>query len=137
MRTLIFVLGIIYIFFFWKILRCYIFDIRSLTFSLSFQTLQAHSRSNFNPDCLFYFISLSLLILCLRKCSDTTFTLLPLCQVSLVPRFFHIIELMCRDIMSACISMHHVHAWGLQRPEHDVGFPETEVTDGCELQCRF
>lgn len=39
------------------------------------------------------------------------------------------------DVLHACMSMHHVHAWYLHRSEENVGLPRTGVADGCELSC--
>lgn len=33
------------------------------------------------------------------------------------------------------MSVYHIPAWWLQRPEEGVGY-EIEVTNGCELPCR-
>lgn len=38
---------------------------------------------------------------------------------------------MCLCVLPACISAHLVHA----EPEEAAGFPETGVTEGCELPC--
>ena len=40
---------------------------------------------------------------------------------------------MCLSILHVCMSVHHVCALCLQRPEEDVKSPETVITDGCEL----
>lgn len=37
--------------------------------------------------------------------------------------------------LSVCISVYHVHAWCLQKPEEDAGSPEKRVTDYHELSC--
>lgn len=38
-------------------------------------------------------------------------------------------------VLSATVSVHHVCASCLQRPEGCIGSSETGVTDGCELPC--
>lgn len=38
---------------------------------------------------------------------------------------------MCTGVLSACMSMHHMHAWCPRRPEKGV----TRVTDGHEWLC--
>lgn len=35
-------------------------------------------------------------------------------------------------ILSECMSVHHVHAWCLQKPEVDIGSPGTGVPGGCK-----
>lgn len=35
--------------------------------------------------------------------------------------------------MGICMTVYHVCAWYLWRPEEGTGYPETEITDGCEL----
>jgi hypothetical protein len=35
----------------------------------------------------------------------------------------------------ACMYVHHMHIWCLQRPEEDIRFPRIGVTDGCEPPC--
>lgn len=37
------------------------------------------------------------------------------------------------ECLLACMSMHYICAWCPQGPEHNVGPPGTEVTEGCEL----
>lgn len=39
------------------------------------------------------------------------------------------------SVLIACMFTHHLHVWYLKRPEVGLGFPETGVTDGCELPC--
>jgi hypothetical protein len=41
------------------------------------------------------------------------------------------------DVLPACMSVHHLHACYLQRPEEDIGFPGLGVTDGCEPPCGY
>ena len=36
-------------------------------------------------------------------------------------------------VLPACMSVHHKHAWCLQRPEEPARTPGTGVSDGCEL----
>ena len=36
-------------------------------------------------------------------------------------------------VLSACMSVHHMHAWHLRRTKEGVGSPRTGVTDSCEL----
>ena len=39
------------------------------------------------------------------------------------------------SILPACMCMHHVHAWCLQRPGQGVRSPGTGVMEGCKKQC--
>lgn len=41
------------------------------------------------------------------------------------------------SILPACMHVHHVHAWYLQRSEEGIGSPRTRVTDGCEPLSEF
>ena len=41
------------------------------------------------------------------------------------------------SVLPACISVQHVHAWCLQRPEEGVGSPRSGVNDSCKLLCRY
>lgn len=41
------------------------------------------------------------------------------------------------NILPACMSVYHMHAWCWQRPEEDIGSPWTGVTGRCELPCGF
>lgn len=44
------------------------------------------------------------------------------------------------DILPACLSVHCMNAWCLQRPEEGIRSPRTEVTDSCgfwELNLAF
>jgi hypothetical protein len=34
------------------------------------------------------------------------------------------------------MSVHHILAWGAQRPEMGTGFPRNGIGDGCEPSCR-
>lgn len=38
-------------------------------------------------------------------------------------------------VLSATLSVHHVCASCLQRPEGGIGSPETAATDGCDPPC--
>lgn len=38
-------------------------------------------------------------------------------------------------IWSACMTVHHIFAWFLGRPEEGIGSPETQVREGCQLPC--
>lgn len=38
-------------------------------------------------------------------------------------------------IWSACMTVHHIFAWFLRRPEEGIGSPETQVREGCQLPC--
>lgn len=42
---------------------------------------------------------------------------------------------MCKCILSACMSVYHVHDWCPGVPEEGVRFPGTRVTDACEPPC--
>lgn len=43
----------------------------------------------------------------------------------------------CIDVLAAYMSVHHVHAWCLQRLEKGITCPGAEVVNGCELHCVF
>lgn len=34
-------------------------------------------------------------------------------------------------ILPTCMSVHHLHAWSLWRPEEDARYPANGVIDGC------
>jgi hypothetical protein len=38
----------------------------------------------------------------------------------------------CMTTLPACVYVHYVHAWCLQRPEEDIRSPGTGNTDGFE-----
>lgn len=40
---------------------------------------------------------------------------------------------MYMNILPACMSVYHMHAWCWQRPEEDIGSPWTGVTGRCEF----
>ena len=42
---------------------------------------------------------------------------------------------MCMNVLLACLSVYHMHAWSLQKPEEGIRTPGTGVTDGCETPC--
>ena len=39
-------------------------------------------------------------------------------------------------VLPICNSVHHLHAWCLQRPEESIRFTRCGVIDACELTCR-
>jgi hypothetical protein len=44
---------------------------------------------------------------------------------------------MCLSVLPACASVHHFHAWCLQRPEEGVESSGIGVTDACESSDGF
>lgn len=44
---------------------------------------------------------------------------------------------MCLDVLTACMSVQHMHACCLQSSEERVGFPGAEITDDYKLSCGF
>ena len=42
---------------------------------------------------------------------------------------------MCVNVLPECVSVHHLHAWTLQRTEDSIRSPESEVTVSCEAPC--
>lgn len=39
------------------------------------------------------------------------------------------------DILSACVSVCHLCAWHLQRPDKGIRSPGSGITDGCDWLC--
>lgn len=39
---------------------------------------------------------------------------------------------MCKSILAECMYVDHTQTWYLGRPQENVGFPGSRVTDGCE-----
>lgn len=50
--------------------------------------------------------------------------------------FVLIFYFVCMNILSICLSVYHMHAWHLWKPEEKVGFLGTEIAEDCELPCR-
>lgn len=52
-----------------------------------------------------------------------------------VPTLLHVahpdlcVFFMCMSVLSACMSVRHLHVWCLMRPEEGTGVPESGVTD--------
>ena len=45
--------------------------------------------------------------------------------------YFKIFNLCVLVFFPACISVYCIYSWGPEKPEEGVGYPGTEVTDGC------
>ena len=56
----------------------------------------------------------------------------PLPNMHKVLRFIHLLVYVCVCVLSTCMSVHHVCAWCLKKPEDDVRTHGTGVTDSCE-----
>lgn len=40
------------------------------------------------------------------------------------------------SVLPACMYVHHVNAWGPQRPEEGTESPGTGIANGCESPCK-
>ncbi|KAL6083041.1 hypothetical protein STEG23_011297 [Scotinomys teguina] len=47
------------------------------------------------------------------------------------------ISLMCMNVLSANMYVHHVHVWYLRKSEESFRHPGTRVIDSCEPPCGF
>lgn len=48
----------------------------------------------------------------------------------------YILLTLCKDVVLICMSVPHVCAWCLQKPEKNVGSPWARATDISELPCK-
>ena len=53
------------------------------------------------------------------------------------PRSDHLVIIFKVSVMTACVSVHHMYAWLLQRLEEGIRYLVIRVTDGCELPYRW
>lgn len=65
-----------------------------------------------------------------RSSQCYSFTLNTGAWVATCPSFW---DMWCMGVLCACMSVHHVHAWCLKRPEEGISWNWT--ADGCKLPC--
>lgn len=44
---------------------------------------------------------------------------------------------MCMGVFPTFMSVHHMHAWYMQRPQEGIGSPGTGLSDGFDFSCRY